>query len=107
MLTFEGEMTAAEFEAIRAECDRLGIAVDKLEIQPMTAEELTILRPKIGSQEEVAESMGRARRTIGRWERGERPVPASAALWLRLEAKSTAERKAHTMATAAEIASAK
>lgn len=105
MQTFP-EMTAVEFTALAAEIADQGATAETVEIKPMEASEFTIAREAIGTQADVADSMGRPRRTIGRWERGERAVPAAAAVWIRREMKAAAERRAATLAEAKALETA-
>ena len=70
---------------------------------PMTKEEFTRLREQIGTQEEAAEEMDTSRRTIGRWERGERSIPGVAAVCVKLLAAQAETRRAATLAAAAEM----
>lgn len=64
--------------------------------KPMTAVEFSAIRESIGSQEEVAKELYTARRTFGRWESGERPVPGIAAAAIELLAQAHRERQRRT-----------
>ena len=59
----------------------------------MTAQEFETFRTSIGTQQEVADMMETARRSIIRWEKGERAIPGSAAVCIRLLAKKQKPRK--------------
>lgn len=74
---------------------------------PMTPVEFESLRKKIGTQAEAAEEMDVNLRTIGRWERGQRPIPYIAALALRHLATEAEARKAATFDAAREMGAAK
>lgn len=69
----------------------------------MTAEEFGEHRQAIGTQEEVSELTETDRRTIGRWERGERPVPGIASVCIRLLRAQAVARKVRTVAAAREL----
>lgn len=69
----------------------------------MTPVEFGRLRQQIGTQEEVADEMQTARRTLGRWESGERPVPGVAAVCIRELAKGAAARRADTLRAIQEM----
>lgn len=71
----------------------------------MTAEEFKAHRKAIGPQDEVADLMQSDRRTIGRWERGERPVSGPASVCIRLLRRDAEHRKARTAAAVAEALS--
>lgn len=98
------EMTPVEFEALTLEIDRQNATAATVHIADMTAAEFLNCREAIGTQADVADAMGRPRRTIGRWERGEREVPAAARVWIRHETKAAAERKAKTLKDAEAMA---
>lgn len=70
--------------------------------EAMPAEEFRGHREAIGTQEEVEELMQTARRTLGRWERGERPVPGVASVCIRLLRRDAEGRKARTVAAVVE-----
>lgn len=61
------------------------------------------LRERVGTQHEAAVEMQTARRTLGRWERGDRPIPGVAAVCIRLLAEEADRRRARTEAAVAEI----
>ncbi len=61
------------------------------------------LRELVGTQEETAMEMQTARRTIGRWERGDRAVPGAAAVCIRLLAEKALARKKFTAKVAREM----
>lgn len=69
----------------------------------MPAEEFYALRVSIGEQKEVAIELETARRTLGRWERNERPVPGIAAVAIRLLAEKAAARRERTLEAVAGI----
>lgn len=69
----------------------------------MSAAEFAAHRQAIGTQEEVSDLTETDRRTIGRWERGERPVPGIASVCIRLLRADAEKRKARTMAAAADM----
>lgn len=66
----------------------------------MTPAEFTALREKIGTQDEAATEMDTNRRTIGRWERGERSIPGVAAVCVRMLAERAQARRAATFEAA-------
>lgn len=69
----------------------------------MSAMEFAILRESIGTQQEVATELQTARKSIGRWERGDRPVPGIAAAAIKLLADVAKARRERTHAAVAEI----
>jgi len=73
----------------------------------MPPEDFTRLRESIGTQVEVAVELRTARRTVGRWERGDRPVPGIAAVAIQLLADVAAERRKRTEDAVAGIMAAK
>ncbi len=73
----------------------------------MTPAEFTALRERIGTQDEAAAEMESNRRTIGRWERGERTIPGVAAVCVRLLAERAEARKAATFEAARDMGAAK
>lgn len=91
------EMTPVELEALVEEIGLQNATAATVNIADMEAAEFLIAREAIGTQADVADAMGRPRRTIGRWERGERAVPAAARVWIRREVRKAQERKAKTL----------
>lgn len=73
----------------------------------MTAAEFMAHREAIGTQAEVAEQMETARKTVGRWERGERPVPGVASVCIRLLRARAEAAKRRTAEAAREMADAR
>lgn len=69
----------------------------------MTAGEFLALRESIGTQESVADDLETDRRTLGRWERGERPVPGIAAAAIRLLAQDAASRRVATLRAVSDM----
>ena len=69
----------------------------------MSCLEFVRLREAIGTQVEVAIELQTARRTLGRWERGDRPVPGIAAVAIRLLAEKAAARRDFTEAAIANM----
>lgn len=69
----------------------------------MTAAAFLALRESVGTQEDVADAMETDRRTIGRWERGERPVPGVAAVCIRLLAQDKAMKRSATLEAVAKM----
>ncbi len=69
----------------------------------MSAGEFQTLRETIGTQESVADDLQTDRRTLGRWERGERPVPGIAAAAIRLLAQQAAANRAATLRAVSEM----
>lgn len=73
----------------------------------MTSLEFQALREQIGTQDEAAAEMETNRRTIGRWERGERTIPGVAAVCVRMLAERAQARKAATFEAARDLGAAK
>lgn len=69
----------------------------------MSAMEFTMKRESIGTQADVAIELQTARRTVGRWERGERPVPGIAAVAITLLAEKAALRRDLTAAAVRDM----
>lgn len=69
----------------------------------MTAAAFLALRESFGTQEEVADAMETDRRTIGRWERGERPVPGVAAVCIRLLVQDKEMKRTATLEAVAQM----
>jgi len=74
---------------------------------PMSAARFCAIRESIGSQEEVAKELYTARRTFGRWESGERPVPGIAAAAIELLAQAHRERQRRTQDAIAMLGASK
>jgi DNA-binding transcriptional regulator YiaG len=70
----------------------------------MTAAEFERNRMAIGTQAEVADQMQTARKTVGRWERGDRPVPGVASVCIRLLRAQADEARSRTLEAAKELA---
>lgn len=72
----------------------------------MPAVDFLQLREACGTQMEVAVELMTSRKSLGRWERGERPVPGIAAAAIRLLAAEAARRAKRTRKAIADIAAA-
>lgn len=71
----------------------------------MSFVEFVKIRETIGTQADVATELETARRTFGRWERGERPVPGIAAAAIKLLAAEHQRRRARTQEAIALLSS--
>lgn len=92
---------ADEFEAGRQ--PRLPTLDADAGFPTMPAFEFFELRERCGTQAEVAIELQTARRTMGRWERGERPVPGIAAVAIRMLAERVEARRKLTAEAISDI----
>ena len=69
----------------------------------MPAATFLALRESVGTQADVAVELQTARRTVGRWERGDRPVPGIAAVAMTLLADKARLRRELTAAAVRDI----
>lgn len=92
--------------ASTAEAEDLAEKILSLKGPIMSAGEYRRLREVLGSQDEAAHDLGINRRTLGRYERGERPIPLLAALQIRRGVREASVRKARTLEAARGLADA-